>query len=197
MSQPIRGLDGHLFFSTGPQNTNFVEGIEILLPVKFRWNVFNGFRVEVKNVSSNLRPELPSVFSNRPKTHKLDGALRSGFLSSFFELCSAFSEKSKMSQSLNKRPGGHLGFSIRQRATYRAPEYHVPPLLRTRQDGHFCSLIGPKNTFLEEDVRALFSVKLNWIPFSGFRGKVENLSANQRPGGHLPFFRLARKTQNW
>ena len=36
MSQPIRGRGGHLVFPIGPKNTNLVEGVEILLPVKFR-----------------------------------------------------------------------------------------------------------------------------------------------------------------
>ena len=36
MSQPIRGKGGHLVFPIGPKNTNFVEDLEILLPVKFR-----------------------------------------------------------------------------------------------------------------------------------------------------------------
>ena len=36
MSQPIRGQGGHLAFPIGPKNTNFVEDVEILLPVKFR-----------------------------------------------------------------------------------------------------------------------------------------------------------------
>ena len=36
MSQPIRGQGGHLVFPIGQKNTNLVEDIEILLPVKFR-----------------------------------------------------------------------------------------------------------------------------------------------------------------
>ena len=36
MSQLIRGQGGHLVFQIGPKNTNFVEDVEILLPVKFR-----------------------------------------------------------------------------------------------------------------------------------------------------------------
>ena len=38
MSQSISGQDGHLafFFLIGPKNTNLVEDVEILLPVKFR-----------------------------------------------------------------------------------------------------------------------------------------------------------------
>ena len=36
MSQPIRGKGDHLVFPIGPKNTNLVEDVEILLPVKFR-----------------------------------------------------------------------------------------------------------------------------------------------------------------
>ena len=36
MSQPIRDQGGQLVFPIGPKNTNFVEDVEILLPVKFR-----------------------------------------------------------------------------------------------------------------------------------------------------------------
>ena len=36
MSQPIRGQGGHLVFPIGSKNINFVEDVEILLPVKFR-----------------------------------------------------------------------------------------------------------------------------------------------------------------
>ena len=48
--------------------------------------------------------------------------------------------------------------------------------------GHLVFPIGPKNTNLVEDVEILLSVKFPWIPFSGFRGEVENVSANERPG---------------
>ena len=36
MSQPIRGQGGHLVFPIDPKNTNLVEDVEFLLPVKFR-----------------------------------------------------------------------------------------------------------------------------------------------------------------
>ena len=52
MSQPIRGQGGHLVFPVGPQNTNLVEDVEILLPVKFHWILFSGFRGEVEYVKS-------------------------------------------------------------------------------------------------------------------------------------------------
>ena len=52
MSQPIRGQGGHLVFPIGLKNTNLVEDVEILLPIKFRWILFSGFREEVENVES-------------------------------------------------------------------------------------------------------------------------------------------------
>ena len=71
MSQPIRGQGGHLGFSIGPKNTNLLEDVQILLPVKFHWIPFSGFRGEVENVSANQRPGRPSCFSDRPEKHKL------------------------------------------------------------------------------------------------------------------------------
>ena len=71
MSQPIRGQGGHLVFPINPKNTNLVEDVKILLPVKFRQILFSGFRGEVKNVSANQRPRRPSCFSDRPEKHKL------------------------------------------------------------------------------------------------------------------------------
>ena len=71
MSQPIRGQGGHLVFLIGPKKTKLVEVIEILLPIKFRWILFSGFREEVENVSANQRPGRPSCFSDRPEKHKL------------------------------------------------------------------------------------------------------------------------------
>ena len=64
MSQPIRGQGGHLVFPIGPKNTNLVEGIEILLPLKFRWILFSGFREEVENVK---------VYGRRRMTTTTDG----------------------------------------------------------------------------------------------------------------------------
>ena len=48
---------------------------------------------------------------------------------------------------------------------------------------HLVFLIGPKNTKLEEDVEILLPVKFRY----GFRGEVENVSVNQRPGGSSCF----------
>ena len=51
MSQPIRGWGGHLVFPIDPKNTNFVEDVEMLFPVKCCLIPFSGFR-EVENVKS-------------------------------------------------------------------------------------------------------------------------------------------------
>ena len=62
VSPPIRGHCGHLGFPISLKNTNLVEDIEILLPVKFHEIPFSGFKEEVKNVSANQRPGRPSCF---------------------------------------------------------------------------------------------------------------------------------------
>ena len=46
-----------------------------------------------------------------------------------------------------------------QRATYRAPEYNVPPFWRIGQGDHLVFPIGPKNTNLVEDIEILLPVK--------------------------------------
>ena len=55
----------------GPKNTNLAEDIKILLPVKFRWILFSGFKRGVENGSANQRPGRPSCFSDRPEKYKL------------------------------------------------------------------------------------------------------------------------------
>ena len=62
-------------YSSARKNTNLVEAVEILLPVKFLWIPFSGFRGEVENVSANQRPGRPSFFSDQPKKHKLGRGL--------------------------------------------------------------------------------------------------------------------------
>ena len=91
-----------------------VEDVEILLPVKFRWNLFSGFRGEVENVSANKRPGRPFCFSNRPEKHNLDrGCWDLASCQVFVEFRSAVSEeKSKMSQPIRGQ-GGHFVFSDR------------------------------------------------------------------------------------
>ena len=93
------------------------------------------------------------VFFDRPEKHKL-GRGRWGLVSCQVSLNSVAvsEEKSKTSQPIRGQ-GSHLVFPI-----------------------------GPKNTNLVEDVEVFLPVKFHWIPFSRFRGEVENVSANQRQG---------------
>ena len=53
MSQPIRGQGSHNVFTISPKNTNLVEGVEILLPIKFCWIPFSSFREVEKCLSQS------------------------------------------------------------------------------------------------------------------------------------------------
>ena len=66
ISQSETGRPSWFFDSPPPI---LVEDVEILLPVKFRWMLFRGFREEVKNVSAYQRSGPPSWFSDWPEKH--------------------------------------------------------------------------------------------------------------------------------
>ena len=66
MSLPIRDWGGRLGFPIDPKNTNLVEDIKILLPVKF-----HQIHGKVENVSAKQRPGCNLVFSDWPEKHKL------------------------------------------------------------------------------------------------------------------------------
>ena len=124
-----------------------------MLPVKFRWIPFSGFREEVENVSANQRPGRPSCFSNRPLKYKLGRG--------HWDLASC--QVLLNSDSLFQRGS---------RKCLRQSEARAAFLF-------FRS--APKNTNLVEDNEILLPVKFRWIPFSSLREEVENVSANQRP----------------
>ena len=131
--------------------------------------------------------------------------LRSRFLSSFIEFCSTVSEeKLKVSQPIRGQ-GGHLVFPIGPKYTNVVEDVEIlfPVKFRWIPFSSFWREVenvstnlnqsearaailffrsARKNTNLVEDVEILLSVEFRWIPFSGFRGEVENISANQRPG---------------
>ena len=65
MSRPIKGMGGNLvFFFDRPKNTNFMDEVDILLPVKFRWFPFRG---EVEKVAANRKLGRPCCFSDQPE----------------------------------------------------------------------------------------------------------------------------------
>ena len=165
MSQPMRGQGGHIVFWISPKNTNLVEDVENLLSVKFCWILFSGFYEEVENVSANQRPGWPSCFSD-------------------------WSEKHKPSKGLWDLASYQVSLNSVQRFQRRSRKMSQP--IRG-QGGHLVFPICPKNTNLVEGVEMLLPVKFRWIPFSGFRGEVENISANQRPGRPSCFSDLPEK----
>ena len=71
MSQPIWGRGSHLVFPISPKNTNLTEDIEILLPVKFRWTLFSGFRGEVEKCLSQSEDRAAILFYDLPKNTNL------------------------------------------------------------------------------------------------------------------------------
>ena len=68
----VWSIEGVIVYVHVPErHANWVENVEILLSVKFRWIPFSGFREEVENVPANQRPGRLSCFSDRPEKHKL------------------------------------------------------------------------------------------------------------------------------
>ena len=136
----------------GLKNTKLVEDVEILLTVKFRWILFSSIR-EVENVSANQRPGQPSCFSYR---HEKDE-----FGRGHWDLAS-FQVSLNSIQQFQRRSRKYLS----QSGTRDAILFFDRPI----------------NINFVEDVEILLLVKFRWIPFSGYKGEGENVSANQRPG---------------
>ena len=153
-----------LFFGFCPKNTNLVEDVEILLPVKFCSIPFSGCKGVVENVSANQRPGRPSsYFSDRLEKHKL---------------CRGYWDLASCQISLNSVQR----FKTRSRKCLSISEARAAILFfRSAQ----------KNTNMVEDIQILLPIKIRWIPISGFRRSVENVSENQTPGRQSCFFRSA------
>ena len=201
MSRPIRSRGGHLNFPIRLKNTTLVEDIAILLPFKFHWIPFSGFREEVKNVSANQRPGRPFLFfrSAKKKNPTNLGEDVEILLPVKFRWIPFGSFRGDVENvSANRRPGKPSCFfrSVRKTQTWQrtlrscslssfvefCSEEKSKMFHPTRgQGGHLVFPIGPKNTNLVEDVELLLPVKFRWIPVSAFKGEVENVSANQRP----------------
>ena len=77
--------------------------------------------------------------------------------------------------------------------TYSAEILYVILFLLT-SDQDWVSLISISLTL---DIEVLLPVKFRLILYSGFRGEVENVSANQRPRRPSLFLRSARETKSW
>ena len=166
MSQPIRGQGGHLVYPIGPKNTNFVEDVEILLPVKFRWIPFSGFREEVENVSANQMPGRPSCFPIGPKNTNFVEDIEILLPVKFRWIpFSGFREEVE-NVSANQRPGRPSCFSDR-------PEKHK--LCRRRSDLASCQ------------------VSLNSV--QRFQRRSRKCLSQSEASAAILFFRSAGKTQ--
>ena len=188
--------NGHLFFLISQKkNTNLVEDVKILLPVKFRWIPFSGFREEVEHVSANQRPGSPFYFSDRPEKPKL-GRRHWDLVSCQVLLNSVkrFQRSSRKCLSESEAGAAILFFRSADKNTILVEDVEILLPVKFRwipftglekkskmsqpirgQGGHLVFPIGSKNTNLVEGVEILLSVKFRWIPFSGFRGEVENV----------------------
>ena len=168
ISQPIRGQGGHLIFPINPKNTNVVEGVEILLPVKFRWIPFSRFRGEVENVSANKRPGRPSCFSDWPEKHKL-GRGRWDLAYCYVSLNSV--------QRFQRRSRKCLSQSEARAAILFSDRLEKHKLCRGRWDLASCQ------------------VSLNYV--QRFQRRSPKCLNQSEARAAILFFRLARKTQTW
>ena len=196
------GQGGHFCLLIGPQNTNLVEDVEILLPVKFHWIPFSGFRGEVENVSANQRLGRPSCFYDLPEKHKFGrGRWNLASCQVSLNFVQWFQRRSRKCLSQSEARAAILFFRsarktrtwlrtvkscllssfIEFRSVVSEEESKMSQPIRG-QGGNLDFPIISKITNLVEDVEILLPVKFCWIPFSGFRGEVENVSANQRSG---------------
>ena len=145
-------MTDHLVFSDLPEITNLVEDVWILLLVKFHWIPFGGCWGEVKMYWSANQRPRRPSFFRSAPKHE-HGRGRWDLSSCQISMNSV--------QRFQKRSRKCLSQSEARAAIV---------------------YFGSKNTNLVEDVEILLPAKLRWIPFSGFRGEVGNVSANQRPG---------------
>ena len=177
MSQPTRGQGG--LFLIGPNNTKLVEDIEILLPVKFRWILFSGHGGEVENVSANLGGHLVPPID--PKNINLLADVEILRPVKFCWIPFSGFRGEVENASANRGRVGYLVPPIGPKNTKVVEDVEI--LLHVNfVEFHLVFPIGPKNTSLVEDVKILLPFKFRWIPISGHRGEVENVSVNQRPG---------------
>ena len=168
MSQPIRGKGGQIVFWISPKNASLVEDVEILLPVKFCWILFSGFRGKVENVSANHRPGRPICFSDPPEKHKLGRGRWD--LASYQDSSNSFHIfRGEVKNVLaNQRPGWPFCFS----------------------DQHKNHKLGRGRWDL-----ASYQVQLNSV--QRFQRRSRKCLGQSEARAAILFFRSARKTQTW
>ena len=159
-----------LFFRTPPPpkkkhththtHTNLVEDVATLLPIKFSWIPFNGFREKVKNVSTNQSLGRSSYYSDRPEKHKLGrGRCDVAPCQVLLNSVQRFQRNTRKCLSQSEAKAAFLFFRSARK----------------------------KNTNCVEDVEILHPLKFRCIPISGFRGEVEMAQPTRDQDGHLVF----------
>ena len=169
MSQPIRGQGGYLVFLISLKNTNLVEDVEILLPVKFSWILFSSFRGKVENVSANQRPGRPFCFSNPPEKHYLVEGVEILLSIKFRQITFSGFRREVENVSANQRPGRPFCF--------------FPDL----PEKHKC---GRRHWEL-----AYCQVSLNSV--QRFLQRSRKCLSQSEARTAILFYRSARKTQTW
>ena len=168
MSQPIKGQGSHLGFPIGPKNTNLVEDVEILLPMKFCWIPFSGFRREIEMSQPISGQGSHLVFPIGPKNTNLVEDVEILLPVKFrWILFSGFRWEVE-NVSANQRPGRPSSFSDQ-------PEKHK--LGRERWDLASCQ------------------VSLNSV--QRFQRRSRKCLSQSEARAAILFFWSARKTQTW
>ena len=162
------GQRGHFYLLFNPINTNLVEDIEILLPVKFRWIPFSGFRGKVKIcLSQSEAIWSPYYFFDRLEKHKLRrGRWALGFCPVSLNSVQQFLRRSQ--NRLSQRPGWPSCF-------YDRPEKHK------LSSGHW--------------YLASCQVWLNSL--QRFQRRSRKCLSQSEARATILFFRSAQNTQTW
>ena len=110
--------------------------------------------------------------------------------------CTHFTYKSNMYIHVWRRFKMNLKQEA-QRATYRAPEYNVPPFWQISQDGYFCLLISLKKNKLGRRRWDLASCQVSLNSVQRFQRRSRKCLSQSEARAAILFFRSARKTQTW
>ena len=202
-------------FFVGPKNTNLVEDIEIMLPVKFHWILLSEFKGEVLNVSSNKMARAAIFFSINPKNTNFVQDVE--ILLPVKSRCipfSGFREVENLSANQRLRqPSWFSDWAGKHKldrgrwdpASCRVSLHPVKRYQRRSREVSANQRSGRQSCFSDRSEKHklgrgrwnLASCHVFFIPFSCFRGEVKNVWANQRLGRSSCFSDMGEKTQTW
>ena len=98
------------------RKTKLFEDVEILFPFKFRWILFDGFKLQVQNISVNPKPGRLSWFSDRPENTNLvdDIWILLPVRFCWIPFSSCFRDEDKMSRPIRGQGGNLISRSARK-----------------------------------------------------------------------------------